>query len=30
MGGLRKEIDLCSKEEDGYWFMGMGGMVGFN
>ena len=23
MGGLRKEIDLCSEEEDVYWFMGM-------
>ena len=33
MGGLRKEIDLCSREEDGYWFVrmvGMGGMVGFD
>ena len=29
-GGLRKEIDLYSEEEDGYWFMGMGGMVGFD
>ena len=30
MGGLRKEIDLCSEEEDGCWFMGMVGMAGFD
>ena len=33
MGGLRKEIDLCSEEEDDCWFVGMVGMgvmVGFD
>ena len=33
MGGLRKEINLCSEEEDGCWFMrmvGMEDMVGFD
>ena len=30
MGGLRKEIDLCSKEEDVCGFVGMVGMVGFD
>ena len=32
-GGLRKEIDLYSEEEDGRWFVGMvgmGGLVGFD
>ena len=32
-GGLRKDINLCFKEEDGCWFvglMGMRGMVGFD
>ena len=30
MGGLRKEIDLCSEEEGVCWFVGMRGMVGFD
>ena len=30
MGGLRKEIKLCSKEQDVSGFMGMVGMVGFD
>ena len=32
-GGLRKDINLCFKEEDGCWFVGlvgMRGMVGFD
>ena len=28
MGGLRKELDLCSEEEDVCGFVGMVGMVG--
>ena len=28
MGGLRKELDLCSQEEDVYGFVGMVDMVG--
>ena len=27
---LRKDIDLCSEEEDVYWFVGMVGMVSLN
>ena len=30
MGGLRKEFDLCSKEEDVCGFVGMVGVVGFD
>ena len=29
-GSLRKEIDLCSEEEDDCWFVGMVGMEGFD